>query len=159
MKQIAKVIALIVAAVLVLAACTGTTGEEDARNKLQAQKAQGNTLEKKNLERKRALEEDPNAIGYVYLINYGSIVGYYVTKGKISSSGSQATPQDEIVWTCKPSHGCTPVVVDGPQDDGSYGQSDPGIFFFTTEGVKVVTSLDYIHSTEPLAIDVPRLVK
>lgn len=149
------------AAVLVLftAGCTGTTDEEEARNKAQAQKATGQTLEKQNLEEKRKREEDPNAVGYVYLMSFGKIIGYYVTKGKISSNGSQATPEDEILWTCKSNHGCQPVVVDGPQDDGSYGVGDPGIFFFTTSGVKVVTDLDYIHTDKPLAIEVPLLVK
>ena len=43
------------------------------------------------------------------------------------------------------------------KDDGTYGAGDPGNFFFTTDGVMVETSLDYIISNEPIAIDVPRL--
>jgi hypothetical protein len=139
--------------------CAGESKEDTLRNEQQAQKAQGDTLEKRNLEEKRRREENPNAIGYVYLLSFGKPVGYYIIKGKLSSNGSQRTPEQDIHWTCKTNHGCQPVVVDGAQDDGSYGDPDPGIFFFTTEGVKVVTDLDYIQSDQPLSIDVPRLVK
>lgn len=158
-KRFATMLAGGLAGILFLAGCSGTTAEEEARNEVQATKAQGQTLEKKNLEEKRKREEDPNAIGYVYVMSFGKIIGYYVTKGKISSNGSQATPEDEVLWTCKTNHGCQPVVVDGPQDDGSYGDGDPGIFFFTEGGAKVVTNLDYIHMDAPLAIEVPLLKK
>lgn len=156
------------AAILTLILGVGLTGcdanskpsSEDARRKLQEKKATGQTLEKTNLERKRKLEENPNAIGYVYLMNYGQVVGYYVTKGKISSSGSQATPTAQILYACDDGlTGCQAITADGPQDDGSYGSSDPGIFFFTSDGVKVVTSLDYIQSDQPLAVNAPKLNK
>lgn len=135
-----------------------SSGDDKARRELTAQKATGNTLEKQNLEEKRRREENPNAIGYVYLVSFGKPFGYYVTKGKISSNGSQRTPSDDVIWTCDGGH-CDHMVVQGPQDDGSYGEPDPGVFFFTTDGTKVVTDLDYIHSDQPLAIDVPRLDK
>jgi hypothetical protein len=142
---------------LLLSAGSCNSSDDKAREALQAKKSTKPGLEHSNLARKRQLEENPNAVGYVYLMNYGQIVGYYVSKGKISSNGSQATPEQDIHWTCKSSHGCSPVVVDGPQDDGSFGGHDPGIFFFTADGAKVVTSLDYIHSDQPLAVNAPRL--
>lgn len=153
-------IAVALGAILVVVA-VGAGGcesaDDTARNEAQAQKAEGPSLEKANLEEKRKREEKADAIRYVYLMNYGQIVGYYVTKGKISASGSQATPMDQIHWTCRSSHGCSPVVVDGPQDDGSYGAGDPGIFFFLADGTMVVTDLDYIQSDRPLPVNVPQL--
>src|SRR6185312_9155328 len=144
-----------------LAGCAYESKDDKARNALQAQKATGQTLEKTNLEEKRRREEDPNAIRYVYLLNYGNVTGYYVTKGKISANGSQATPEQDIHWTCGGSsgyYGCQPVVVDGPQDDGSYGNGDPGVFFFLTDGTMIVTSQDYIQSDRPIpAINAPKL--
>jgi hypothetical protein len=142
-----------------LTACSGGTSDEEARKREQATSATGDTLEKKNLEEKRRREENPNAIRYVYLMSFGKVLGYYTAKGKISSSGSQKAPEQDIVWTCKNSHGCSPVVVDSKQDDGTYGSSDPGIFFFTTEGAKVVTNLDYVESDQPIPFDVPKLNK
>lgn len=156
-----RITAALTASVLLvdLTACTSGTAEEKARDKQQAAtQAPGDSLEKKNLAEKRKREENPNAIGYVYLMSFGKVLGYYVIKGKVSSNGSQAAPEQDIVWTCRKGD-CAPVVVDSAQDDGSYGDGDPGIFFFTTEGVKVVTDLDYVQSDQPIAFDVPKLNK
>lgn len=151
MKLTAKVSALTLAAALAL---TGCTGENQERKAAQQAAQIKDSLEKKNLEKKRAREESPDAIRYLYLMNFGQIVGYYVTKGKISSNGSQIGPESEVIYAHSNGH-----VVDSSKDDGTYGVGDPGIFFFTTDDVMVETSLDYIQSDQPLAIDVPRLRK
>lgn len=148
-NRIAKMAAIALAAALAL---TGCTGENQERKAAQQAAQIKDSLEKKNLEKKRSREESPDAIRYLYLMNFGQIVGYYVTKGKISSNGSQIGPENDIVYA----HG-NPNVVDSAKDDGTYGVGDPGIFFFTTDDVMVETSLDYIQSDQPLAIDVPRL--
>lgn len=136
--------------------CTQKSADLQAREKLQNQsQTNGDSLELRNLKEKRSREEDPNAIRYVYVMNFGQIVGYYVTQGKISSNGSQIAPEQDLIRACD---GCSDrFILDSAQDDGSYGDGDPGVFFFTTDGVMVVTSLDYIQSDSPLAIDVPRL--
>jgi hypothetical protein len=146
----AKIGAIALVAGLALTGCTATENQE---RKAAQQAAQiKDSLEKKNLEKKRAREENPDSIRYLYLMNFGQIVGYYVTKGKISSNGSQIGPENDIVYAHS-----APNVVDSAKDDGTYGVGDPGIFFFTTDDVMVETSLDYIQSDQPLAIDVPRL--
>lgn len=153
MKNTAKTMALagVLAAGLVL---TGCTSENQERKEAQAQAQIKDSLEKKNLQKKRDREENPNTVRYLYLMNFGQIVGYYVTKGKISSNGSQIGPENDVIYAHSGGH-----VVDSAKDDGTYGQGDPGIFFFTTDDVMVETSLDYIQSDQPLAIDVPRLRK
>lgn len=151
-----KLGAALAAAALVttLGACSNTSEMEQRTAAQNAKKAKTNSLEMQNLKRKIELEEKPNQIGYVYLVSFAKPMGYYVVKGKVSSSGSQLTPENDIVWTGTTSGH---VVTDGPQDDGTYGTGDPGIFFFTSDGVMVHTSLDYVYSTQPLAIDVPLL--
>jgi hypothetical protein len=140
------------------ASSCGPSPDDEARDKAMESKAQGETLEKKNLEEKRKREENPNAVGYVYVLNYGTVLGYYVTKGKVSSNGSQATPEQDIHWTCKANYTCTPVVVDGAQDDGSYGTPDPGVFFFLADGTKVVWTGDVLYTDKPIpALNVPLL--
>lgn len=148
-KTIAKVAATLAVAAIAL---TGCTAQRDTREAAQQQSQIKDSLEKKNLQKKLDREQNPNSIRYVYVMNFGQIVGFYVTKGKISSNGSQMGPEMEII-----NGGGNGNVVDSAQDDGSYGAGDPGIFFFTTDDVMVVTSLDYIQSDQPLAIDVPRL--
>jgi hypothetical protein len=149
-----KIIAALGALALMfaLAGCFGPTEEDKARNALQSQKATGETLEKKNLAAKKDREENPDAVRYLYLYSFGQPMGYYITKGKISSSGSQRTPEMDIHYTCSSSGAtCTHVVVDGPKDDGSYGAGDPGIFFFLANGQMVETNFDYIISDQPIA--------
>lgn len=146
-NKIATTVACVAVASVAL---TGCTTEYDKRKAAQNTSQIVNSLEKQNLEKKRDREENPDSIRYLYLMNYGQIVGYYVTKGKVSSNGSQVGPESEIIS----SH-----VLDSAKDDGTYGIGDPGIFFFTTDDVMVETSLDYIQSDQPLAIDVPRLRK
>lgn len=154
MKKLAKsitAIALVASVGLGLTGCY-TNDEYQERKALQNEYDTSNSTELTNLKEKRAREDDPSAIRYLYLMNFGQIVGYYVTKGKISSNGSQISPEQEVIR-----YYGEPNILDSAQDDGSYGASDPGIFFFTSDGVMVVTSLDYIQSDAPLAIDVPRL--
>lgn len=161
-----RVIAVLVASLIALATLAGcgwdrTTPEQKQREETQAQKSTGETLEKSNLARKKDLEENPNRIGYLYLYTFGQPMGYYIIKGKVSSNGSQRTPEQDIVTNCGGTsgyYGCSQVPVDGPQDDGSYGGHDPGIFFFLANGQMVVTSFDYIISDAPIAAaDVPLL--
>lgn len=139
---------------LAVGACTGQTEEEKARNQVQSQKAQGETLEKANLELKRQREEDPNAVRYVYLTTFGQPMGYYVSKGKISSSGSQRTPEQDNMWTCRASGttDCAAIVVDGAKDDGSYGDGDPGIFFFLADGTMVETNWEFAITDHPIPV-------
>lgn len=152
-----KLIAALVGAALIVSLAGCTNAETEAYQQRQEQQAtyvSTDSLEKENLQEKREREDDATAIRYLYLMSFGQIIGYYVTQGKISSNGSQMGPESEVVQPCT---SCDRYVVDSAQDDGSYGDGDPGIFFFTTDGTMVVTSLDYIQSDQPLAIDVPRL--
>lgn len=150
--RIAASLAGITIATMALAGCSYTDQEYEERKDLQSQTELKDSLEQKNLGEKRDRENNPSAQRYVYLMNFGTIVGYYTIVGKVSSSGSQIAPEQEVIrqW----SEGFT---LDSAKDDGTYGEGDPGIFFFTTEGVMVETSLDYVVSDQPLAIDVPRL--
>lgn len=141
-------------AATLLVGITGCTTDEYNDRKTKQSTSLRTSLEVTNLKEKLARENQANQIRYLYLMSFGKIIGYYVTKGKISSNGSQVAPEQEII--CRYS-GDSCQAVDSSQDDGSYGQGDPGIFFFTTDGTMVVTSLDYIQSDTPLKIDVPRL--
>lgn len=139
-------------AIILLSGCSDTS-EFDKRK--EANKVTNKvTLEKTNLKERIRRQERPTAIGYVYLVNFGKPFGYYVIKGKVSSSGSQLGPEDDII--CRYA-GDSCQAVDGPQDDGTYGQGDPGIFFFTADGTMVETSMEYIYSDKPMAIEVPLL--
>jgi hypothetical protein len=169
-----KIVAVITAAVLVvsLAACENkpksqaqATGQAQTETAFAAQSKAvpypadqlKDSLERRNLKERLLRLNDPNKIGYVYLQSFGKVLGYYVIKGKVTSNQSQMTTA-EFVEQHSDSGGGN-VVYQAPGDDGSYGDNEPGIFFFTTEGALVTTSLEYVYSDQPIPFDVPKLNK
>lgn len=151
-----RIVTAIIAAftLLFIAGCSGNSDYQDRKDQ-QSTVTLKNSLEKANLKEKLERENDPTSVRYVYLISFAQPIGYYVIKGKVSSSGSQLAAEEEIVDPCSGSY--CPIPMDSAQDDGTYGTGDPGIFFFLADGTMVSTTLDYIESDQPLPIDVPRL--
>lgn len=171
--SITKKVALVAAAALTLAslaACGTDTTSAQASGQAQTEQAFAqqstavpypadqlkDSLERRNLKERLLRTNKPNQIGYVYLFSFGKPIGYHVIKGKVSSTQSQMTTDNLIVRTCD-SGDCSHNVVNAPSDDGSYSQSEPGIFYFLTNGTMVTTSLDYIQSDQPLLLEVPKL--
>lgn len=165
-----RTIALAVTAALVVAGLSGCNDDKsNAQSSGQKQTEQAyaqqaaavpypadqlrDSLERRNVRERLLRTNKPNAIGYVYVMSFGKIIGYYTAKGKVSSTQSQmTTDQFEL------DHGSYgQSVVNAPGDDGSYGANESGIFFFCTDGAMVTTNLDYIWSDQPLPIDVPLL--
>jgi len=159
MNRISKILAIIFTSVLLVAGLSACSmgGDLEEREEKNKEVIVENSQEVQNLKEKIKRDEaSADKIGYVYIMSFSKFIGYYTITGKISSNGSQLAPEDDVV---KPCSGCDRLVVDGPQDDNTYGAGDPGIFFFTTEGAMVVTDLDYLYSDRPIAnaIDVPKL--
>jgi hypothetical protein len=116
------------------------------------------SLERRNLRDRLLRFNKPNKIGYLYLMSFGKFAGYYVIKGKVTSSNSQMTTTAQT-WDCGGANGGCQVPSIG--DDGSFGPNeggDRGVFFFTSTGVMVETTLDWVYSDAPLRIDVPNLL-
>lgn len=118
------------------------------------------SLERAQLTEKLLRFNDPNKIGYVYLLsNNGTIVSFFTVKGKVSSNQSQLTATYTLVSYCDDGkEGCQVVAVPSPTDDGSYGANEDGVFFFTTEGVYVSTDLKYMYLDAPLKVNVQPVV-
>lgn len=154
-KKTIALIAMLMVGAFALTACgpSEATQRKDKQNSVTLE----NSLEKANLKEKLERENDPTATRYVYLMNFGQIVGYYVIEGKVSSSGSQLGPEQEVINACSSS--VCPVTVDSAQDDGTYGTGDPGIFFFLADGTMVSTDLNHVQVDAPMELDVPLLGK
>lgn len=117
----------------------------------------GGFIERRNLKKRIERFSDASKVGYVYILSFGKFIGYYTIEGKISSTESQMTNTTQV-W--RQHHSNSETAVDSIGDDGSFGPNEKGIFFFTTGGVMVQTSTDYIYSDAPLKIgDVPQLTK
>jgi hypothetical protein len=100
----------------------------------------------------------PSAACYVYLVSYGTIIGYYVSDGKPASTGSLLTPEyrEEAIYSGSGTIRNTQL----PDIDGTYGINNPGIRFFTASGIAVEwagSGASYIYSDVPLKINVPLL--
>ena len=85
-------------------------------------------------------------LGYIILFTEsGSVVGRFVVDGKVSSLNSFLTPDSTYVESGRYL----------PDVDGSYGENDCGIFFFTPDGKYVEWTGTYLYSDIPFEGDDP----
>lgn len=89
-------------------------------------------------------------LGYIVLFSGNAAVGQFVVDGKVSSLNSFLTPDSEYYE--KNSSYNNRWLADV---DGSYGENDSGIFFFTPDGKYIEWSGDYLYSDIPFVIDAP----
>lgn len=99
-------------------------------------------------------------LGYIALFTEsGAVVGKFIVDGKVSSLNSYLTPDSEWYeqeyWGDGDSrNGANDWLADV---DGSYGENDAGIFFFTPDGKYVEWTGTYLYSDIPFEIDNPVL--
>lgn len=166
MKNLSKKLAAAGAALLIgvvgLTACGATSSSQKSAQQVTEQYStkltnaepyplaqMNDSAERANLREKLLRLNDPNKIGYVNeLTQNGQIIATYTIKGKVSSNSSQLTNTQNCTYTGA-SDGCG-AVVDSMGDDGSFGPSEPGIFFFTTSGVLMQWDGLYQYSDAPL---------
>lgn len=177
-----KVIAVIMALVVVMsfAACDieeSSGSAKDQQNTMEiADKLQSNqptptdidySLERYNLirrvywvngqrEKATALPcEIEKPLGYIVLFtDNGAVVGSFIVDGKVSSLNSFLTPDSEyyeLVYG-----GTYTKNNDWLADvDGSYGENDSGIFFFTPDGKYIEWTGTYLYSDIPFEVGTP----
>ena len=96
-------------------------------------------------------------LGYVVLFTEsGSTIGSFIVDGKVSSLNSYLTPDSEFYelvyggeWT-ETNEWLADI-------DGSYGENDNGIFFFTPDGKYLEWTGTYLYSDIPFIVDKPVL--
>ena len=95
--------------------------------------------------------EVPKPFGYIILFAGNAPVSRFIVDGKVSSLNSFLTPNtyDEYVT----SGGVKTIELSDV--DGSYGENDNGIFFFTVDGNYVEWTGEYLYSDIPIEIDNP----
>ena len=96
-------------------------------------------------------------LGYIVLFTEsGSTVGSFVVDGKVSSLNSFLTPDSKYYEIATGSSAT--YTNDWVADiDGSYGENDNGIFFFTTDGKYIEWTGTYLYSDIPFIVDEPIL--
>jgi type II secretory pathway pseudopilin PulG len=114
--------------------------------------------EKRTIAKWASRWDKPSVPTYVYLVSFGKILGYYVADGKPASTKSYLMPEEEAFGNS--SAGFTTLST--PDIDGTYGDNNPGIRFFTAEGAAVEWAGDgasYLYSDTLInfGYDVPKL--
>lgn len=95
-------------------------------------------------------------LGYIVLFGEsGTVVSTFVVDGKVSSLNSYLTPDSEYYEYSAGSNSCiTEWLADV---DGSYGENDNGIFFFTPDGKYIEWTGTYLYSDIPFEVENPVL--
>lgn len=94
-------------------------------------------------------------LGYIVLFTEsGSTVGRFIVDGKVSSLNSYLTPDSEYYELV---YGGTSTRNNNwlADIDGSYGENDNGIFFFTPDGKYIEWTGTYLYSDIPFEVDDP----
>lgn len=95
-------------------------------------------------------------LGYIVLFAGNAVVGSFVVDGKVSSLNSYLTPDSEYYE----------LAITGEYErqyankwladvDGSYGENDSGIFFFTPDGKYIEWTGEYLYSDIPFSVSNP----
>ena len=152
-----KIIALILSLVMVvsLAGCSSKTtakeqssyeqsiktNEESVKNIISNDTLPKITksLERENIKRRVEFINQPDNVGYLYLISEnGQLIREIQVLGKVSSLNSYLTPMEDIQIIGhdgdSSSYTETPVTTSAPDLDGTYGENDNGIFWFDLDG-------------------------
>ena len=180
MKKTVRVVSLLVVIVLALLTLTGCSDiptVKGTKADVQAQITVANlltsnqptptdinySLERYNLIRRaywvNGQREKANALacaiekplGYIVLFAGNTVVGNFVVDGKVTSLNSFLSPDSEYYeYSGKQRYNKWLADV-----DGSYGENDNGIFFFTTDGKYIEWTGEYLYSDIPFIIDNP----
>lgn len=151
MKKIFTVI--VVALGFLLSGCVVESNKQE-QSKVAKQAAESiqftENSEIENIKRRLEITSKVGQIGYVVLFNEaGSPILYTTIKGKVTSGGKRLTREDETNGS---------LVRKAASDEGTYGSSNPYIFFFDTRGVYHQWSGAYLYSTQPIRLRVEPIV-
>ena len=185
MKKILKIILILALSVIIVCSATSCDIDEttagsrkDTQNTVDnANKLQNNqqtptdidySLERYNLIRRtywvNGQREKANTLpceiekplGYIVLFSGNVVVGNFVVDGKVSSLNSFLTPDSEY-YEIATGSSWTYYNQWLADVDGSYGENDSGIFFFTNDGKYIEWNGNYLYSDIPFTVDSPIL--
>lgn len=94
-------------------------------------------------------------LGYIVLFAGNATVGRFVVDGKVSSLNSYLTPDSEYYEVAYGDVSYSYKNKWLADVDGTYGENDNGIFFFTPDGKYVEWTGEYLYSDIPFVVDNP----
>jgi len=115
-----------------------------------------------NIKRRLQLTSDPALMGFIVLFNdMGRPILYTTVKGKVTSGSKRLTApfQETALTRGGVADASSSNFTDAPSDEGTWGSSNPYIFFWTTSGQYIQWSGNYLYSDKPIRItDSPAVV-
>lgn len=103
-----------------------------------------------NIRRRLELTSKPGLLGYIVLLNEsGSPVMYTTVKGKVTSGSKRLTSPGYCLGV--PGNEC-------PSDEGTFGSSNPYVYFWDEGGRYHQWSGEYLYSDQPIRLRVEPLV-
>lgn len=110
------------------------------------------SLERENIKKRIDFINQPDKIGYLYLVSdSGQLIKEVQVLGKVSSLNSYLTPMEEVKKVdadLGEYYGDYVITVQAPDLDGTYGENSDGIFWFTPDGIYQEWSGMYFYSSE-----------
>lgn len=107
-----------------------------------------NFTEAKNINARVSMMDDPNLVGWIYWLSWdGRVILHEAVRGKVSSSGKRLEPITNN-WSNNDYMGGQEVV----QMDGTFGHSDPYVYYRTVEGIYRQWNGLYAYSTQPFVV-------
>jgi hypothetical protein len=145
-----------------------TSGVQQAQVHVQVG-SDGRTVEQRNVVRRLKEDNLPGAVKHLYVIapRSGQVLIYSTVDGKVTSSSKRLAPYTVAARDGKMvdnTYGGVPVTISGYtrrtsevlQDDGTYGSSNPYIYWWDTKGIyhqHFFTDGQIIHvSSEPITV-------
>jgi len=113
-----------------------------------------------NIKKRLELTSNPGLTGYILLMNEaGQPIMYTGVKGKITSGGKRLTRPFQVSntnrdcgeWSCDD-------VTPAPSDEGTWGSSNPYVYFWTASGQYVQWNGKYLYSDQPFRVRIKPLV-
>ena len=146
---------------ILLIAVTFVSGcnKDKSKKELQSIKAQAaaesinftENAEIENIQKRLKLTSNPGLLGYIVLMNEaGQPVLYTAVKGKITSGSKRLTQS----WKMK----YQSFIVPTQSDEGTWGSSNPYIYFWDTNGAYHQWNGKYLYSNQPIRLSVKPLV-
>lgn len=143
-KALSLALLPLIALSLGAASCDDTNAEIQAKKgAARAEKIQFlENSEQDNIEARLRTTGNPNQIGFISLINETTGTPFFYTsvRGKITSSGKRLT---DPVYLEEPT----------PSDEGTWGSSDPYVYWWNLEGAYFQTNTKYLYSSAPVRLE------
>jgi len=156
-----------------LSGCTDTPEEPISDTGIQKASAgqlqtnpAGYTVEQQNIKDRLQMDNRPGSIKHLYVISAysGQVLIYSTVKGKVTSSGKRLTPTTVSSGSGQTCCYAIPINIGGGryytqevlEDDGTYGNSMPYLYWWDTKGVyhqMYITGGEIVQiSDQPLAV-------